>query len=132
MAEELEACQVTDDDRAAAGAFLRANERFWLDRNGKIMRGEADDDPLVQAFARHRIETYEAAMREAAEIADGVAKAQRGLGEARQRARRTVSPANPHAHRSSELEIGALRVRDEILARIPSPPSSSSKEMGRG
>ena len=41
-------------DRERAGAYIRANEKFWLERNADIMGGRADVDPLVQAFARHR------------------------------------------------------------------------------
>jgi hypothetical protein len=62
--------EVLQEDRELAGAFIRANEKFWLDRNDKIMRGEADDDPLVQLLATVRIKATSEAIERAAEVAE--------------------------------------------------------------
>lgn len=46
---------VEQRDREAAAAYLKANERYWIDRVTAIFKDEPD--PLVQAFANHRIKT---------------------------------------------------------------------------
>lgn len=51
---ETELVQVTQEDREAVARYYReggVDRFFW----GRITAGDLDDDPHVQAFARHRI-----------------------------------------------------------------------------
>lgn len=72
---------VTQADRYAAEAYIRAGYEEWhigigddYIRAERIALGLADDDTLVQAFARHRTshqpQEREAVLEEAAQIAD--------------------------------------------------------------
>ncbi len=61
-----EMVEVTQADRLAAAAFLKANERYWIDRVSAIYSGKGDDDPVVQSHARHRLASTKA-LREALE-----------------------------------------------------------------
>lgn len=61
---------VTQADRDAAASLYLANDDTYS--ADPILHGEADNWPLLQAFARHRLTAYEqsAAMREALEMAE--------------------------------------------------------------
>lgn len=112
LSEQLEALDakatVTPADRSAAAAYLRKNEKVWIARNTAIMQREADNDPLVQAFARHRI----AALRlvESSSVdAQRIAELER-IGEAQQAELMDV------ALRAQELEAENARLREALRA----------------
>lgn len=44
--------EIIQADRDAAVAYLKTNERYWIDRVSDIHSGK--DDALVDAFASHR------------------------------------------------------------------------------
>ncbi len=58
--------QVTDEDRKAA-AEIYQNRRDH-DMHKWILDGRCDADPIVQAFARHRLLGYQQGMEEAAVV----------------------------------------------------------------
>ena len=106
---ELEACQVTDADRqASARAFDGILSGLSCEH---IRLGRYDGDEIVLSFARHRIEAERAAMREAAEIA---------------RRDRRSSMAKEFGYEPAFHRV-AHHIADEILSRIPSPPSSKDQ-----
>lgn len=76
---------------------------------------------LRQARPTGEVAIREKALREAATECETVADAAVGKGETRGRARGGPIGKNPNAHRSGELQVGALRCRDAILALLDQP-----------
>ena len=71
---------VTDEDREAAANVAPSNERWGM----LVRSGHGDSDPIVQAFARHRIEARRKALEDAADMLDlcslkGAAEAVRAM-----------------------------------------------------
>lgn len=60
--------EVTQADREAAAKWAKMQGRPQQAAN--MRRGSCDSAPLVQAFARHRIAARDAALEEAAKVAE--------------------------------------------------------------
>lgn len=118
--------EVTQADRDAAAEFFLA--AGWHGKGGSIKSGKRDDEPLVQAFARHRLTAQSGEGRSGAGE-DGLSAERKAVLQnprvndaiqtALERGELTVTMdgylAALNAHQSGEGEREALREAHEML-----------------
>ena len=116
--EEAQALPVTQADRDAAATFWAAIMHFsWADWQADWMRdGTADQGPVVQAFARHRIAQEASPTLDAEAMREAAAKALDDEADALDR-------SAPHS-----WFAGKLRERSSRIRALPLPAALSTRE----